>query len=157
LNDSQIFGLYIPLVQNRIGEDEIELCLQNGITPLKIDSFERVAVVRAISTWVENAIFLDITTITSLDYFRYAVKARLALVFKGVKNVADMPKRVRTQVLFVASSLDKDEEILRNVDDYASQFEAMEDPSDPTRINIACPSPVVPGLHRICARFDLVF
>jgi phage tail sheath gpL-like len=158
LNGKQLFGLHVPVTADRISETEIESALWNGVTPTRVDAQGRIAIVRAITTDVSHDFYVDITTVTGLDYFRTAFVARCDSVFEGAKNTPDMPGKLLTQARFVAKQLEaKPLEVLRDVDKHWDEFAAEQDPADPNRANVACPSAIVPGLHRICTRFDLIW
>jgi phage tail sheath gpL-like len=159
LNHRELFGIHIPSVADRVDETDIETALWNGVTPIKVNRVGRAAIVRAISTDVEHDWAVDITTATSLQRFQDAFVRRCESVFVGpaAKNLGESTvKAVVSQALFVARQLEG-EGVLRKIKEYKSQFVGEEDPGDANRINVACPSPVVPGLHRICGRFDLVW
>jgi phage tail sheath gpL-like len=156
LNELQLFGLHVPAVASRLSAAEIETCLYNGVSPLVVDNQERVAVVRAITTDITHTQLLDVGIICALDYFRTAFITRCKDVFKRAKNTAKTPDAVVTQALFVARQLEKPGiDILRDVDLYKDKFVAEQDETDATAVRVSVPAPIVPGLQRIMARFDL--
>jgi phage tail sheath gpL-like len=157
LNGLQLFGLHVPAIASRFTDAEIETLLWNGVSPLVVDNQERVSVVRAITTDITHAQLVDVTTICGWDYFRYAFRTRCIDVFKSSKNLPRTKKAVVSQALFVAHQCEEAEMGVTNVDAYKDKFTAETDPVDPTRINVTVPSPIIPGLQRICARFDLYY
>lgn len=155
-------GLPPSNYQDRLTRTQQEDLLQNGVTPLIVDSGENVAICRLISTYVTNAsgivdpALLDLTTIRTLDYVRLATRQRLALRFPNSKLSARSPVLVRAEVLDVLYQLDQ-LEILENVKENEAGVIVERDTQDPNRIDVRIPAYVVPGLHVIAERIDLLF
>jgi phage tail sheath gpL-like len=157
LNGCQVFGLNVPLVPSQFNDTEIEELLWAGVSPLIVDEQSCVAVKRSITTNVSDARMLDVTTITGWDYFRFAFVQRCKQVFAQAKNLVSTPAAVKTQALFVAQQCEDAQMGVTGVAQYQDKFTAEKDASDPTRVNVTVPSPIIPGLQRICARFDLYY
>ncbi len=161
LDDLPLKGIDAPAVKDRFTRTEQETLLQNGVTPLYVVPGEIVAVVRMITTYTKNSqgvadpSLLDITTVTSLDYFRDDVRQRLALRFPHPKATARLPQQVITEVIDVMR-IEEQLEILRDVDYWKTFVAAEYDLVDNTRLDIKIPAPVVPGAHIFAGELDLV-
>ena len=161
-NNEKISGLPAVNYTDRLTRTQQEDLLSNGVTPLIVDSGENVVICRAISTYVTNAAgvvdpsLLDLTTIKTLDYVRAATRQRLALRFPNNKLSARTPTLVRAEVLDVLYLLEK-LEILYNVKANESGVLVERDLQDVNRLDIRIPAQVVPGLHVIAERIDLLF
>jgi len=154
-------GASVPTVPDRFTRTQQEAMLNNGLAPFIVIPGEELAICRAISTYVLNAYgtpdptLLDINTYRSLDYLRFQVMTRLQNVFQRAKLSAKTPRRVVAQVLDVLYLLEQ-QEIIQNVDQYKSGVIAERDTSDPTRINIRIPGPLVTGLHVLAGVIQLI-
>lgn len=160
LNTLPLNGIEPPAVADYLSRAEQENLLYNGVTPLEVGAGNTVQIVRAISSYTLNAAgapdvsLLDRTTIKTLDYFRETVVNDQRIRFSRDKVTARTLRQVRERAIELAFRLE-DLEILRYVKDYLADFLCELDAQDPTRINIKIPSPVVPGLNILAARFDL--
>ncbi len=161
LNGLQLFGLHVPSVQGRLSEaaGEIEACLQNCVSPLTVDEDGRVAIVRAITTYIcdDDERLLDVNVITGWDYYRYAWRNRMKTVFNQAKNLPKTPDAVNTQSISVACDCEEQEMGVCDVAQYLDKFKSEKDANNSTRVNSIVPSPIIPGLQRICAVFNLYF
>jgi len=138
---------------------EIEACLAAGVTPLEVVGTE-MQIVRSITTYVKDAgsepdtSLLDTTTITTLDYTRDACRVRVKARFRRAKLTARAPAAVRSVILGVLKELEG-LDILKDIDAHAEDLAVEPNALDATRLDCAIPTPVVPGLHVVAARFDL--
>lgn len=160
LNTLELKGIHAPAIDQRLSRTEQENCLYNGVTPLEVGPGERVQIVRAVSTYVQDAqgvddiSLLDITTIRSLDYSRKAWLDRISLRFPRSKKTTRVKDAIRTELLDVSYKLEE-LEILENVDEHKAKLLVEDDLQDPNRVNAAIPADVVNGLHVFAARIDL--
>jgi len=161
LDDLVLNGIDAPAVADRFTRTEQETMLANGVAPLYVVPGEQIAVVRMITTYTVNSqdiadpSLLDITTITSLDYFRDDVRARLSLRFPHPKATSRLPQQVINEVIdvmYVEEAL----EILRDTDTWKAFVQASYDAIDNTRLNIKIPASVVPGAHIFAGELDLI-
>ncbi len=161
LDDLPLKGIDAPAVSDRFTRTEQETMLANGVTPLYVMPGEIVGVVRMVTTYTVNSqaiadpSLLDITTITSLDYFRDDVRQRLSLRFPHPKATARLPLQVIAEVIDVMR-IEEQLEILRDVDYWKTFVTAEYDLVDNTRLDIKIPAPVVPGAHIFAGELDLV-
>ena len=162
LNTLALAGIAIPALADRLSRSEQENCLANGVAPIEVGPGETVQIVRAISTYTQNASnvpdtsLLDITTIRALDYVRLSCRTRVALRFPREKlNSVKTPPRVRSELLDVLHALE-DANMVENVDTYASGLIVQVDGTDATRLDAQIPANIVPGLHIFAAVIDLI-
>ena len=161
LNTLALTGIAAPPVAQRLSRTEQESCLANGTTPLEVGPGEVVQIVRAISTYVQDAqgiddvSLLDITTICTLDYVRKAIRTRIALRFPRSKLSSKTPEAVRDQTLDVLYQLEE-LEIVEEVAANAAGVICERDEQDPNRLNEKIPVDIVNGLHVFAGRIDLL-
>ena len=161
LNTLELKGIHAPVIKDRLSRTEQEVCLNNGVTPLEVGPGGRVQVVRAISTYTQDAqgvddvSLLDITTIRTLDYVRRACRERISLRFPREKLSEKTPPKVRSELLDVLYKLEE-LEIVEAVDTHADGLIVERDSQDSNRLNGKIPTDVVNGLHVFAGRIDLL-
>lgn len=155
LNGLELKGIAIPAVVDRLSRNEQEICLWNGVTPLEVTPDNRVVIVRAVSTYVSDISWLDITTIRTLDYVRDACRERIKLRFQRSKLSSKTPAKVKSELLDVLLKLEEleiVEEVLANKDALVVERNLQ----DPNRLDAKIPADVVNGLHVFAGRIDLL-
>lgn len=161
LNTLEIKGLDITDVEHWPSRTEQENALYNGVTPLETTTANRVQIVRAISTYTENAAgvpdvaLLDITTMRTLHYVRKAVRERVALRFPREKLSERTPPKVRSEIYDVLIKLEE-LEIIEAVVENKDGLIVERDSQDVNRLNARIPADVVNGLHVFAGRIDLL-
>jgi len=161
LNTLELKKIHAPSIDDRLTRTEQESCLYNGVTPLEVGPGEKVQIVRAISTYIQDAqgiddiSLLDITTIRTLDYVRKACRERVALRFPREKLSSKTPPKVKSELLDVLFKLE-DLEIVEEVDANKDGLIVERDIQDPNRLNAKIPTDVVNGLHVFAGRIDLL-
>jgi len=160
LDGMELPGLLPPAEGAGLTRAEVETALRNGVTPLEEVAGGKVAVVRSITTYVEDAAgapdtsLLETATIDTMDYVRDAVRAAYRVEHLGKKITAQRPAQVRSTILRTLKDLER-QEVLRDVDEHADATVVQPHPTDVHRLDAQVPSEVVPGLHVLAARFDL--
>jgi phage tail sheath gpL-like len=161
LDTVQLTGITPAAIADRFSGTEVESLLWNGVAPMVVGPGNVVQVERAISAYTLNAAgvpdpsLLDITTIRALDYARAAWRQRMALRFPRGKQDALKQARILSETYDVLKQLEA-AEILENVDEWKAGILVQQHSSDPTRIDVAIPTDVVPGLHVIAAVMNLI-
>jgi phage tail sheath gpL-like len=161
LNTLELAGINSPPLADYLTQTEIESLLWNGVTPLKVDADQNVAIVRAVSTYTTNSSgiadpsLLDITTIRSLDYVRLACRTVIGLRFPRSKNPPGMAAKVRSTLLTTLLQLEG-LEIVENVEANAAGLLVEQDSQTNTQLDAKIPAAVVPGLHVLAGRIDLL-
>ena len=160
LNYKAIPGIDAPVIANRLSRAEQETLLANGVTPLAVSTSEATYFVRAVTTYTVNASstpdisYLDVTTITSLDYGDLAIRTRIQTRFPAPKKTLRTRKAIRSEILAVMKDLEA-AEIWRDIDAYSDQLVIEDDATDPARWNVLIPAPVVPGAHILAMQLVL--
>ncbi|WP_323114337.1 phage tail sheath C-terminal domain-containing protein [Pseudomonas guariconensis] len=161
LNTLALTGIAVPDVASRLSRTEQETCLANGVTPLEVGPGDLVQIVRAVSTYTQNAAgandvsLLDITTMRTLFYVRNACRERIRLRFPRSKLSSRTPPAVRSELLDVLKKCEE-LEILEEVDANAPDLVVERSLQDVNRLNAAIPADVVNGLHVFAGRIDLL-
>ncbi|MFA7465580.1 MAG: phage tail sheath subtilisin-like domain-containing protein [Syntrophales bacterium] len=161
LNTLELKGIAVADIADRLSRTEQESLLYNGVTPLEIGPGERVQIVRAISTYIQDAqgipdiSLLDITTIRTLDYVRKACRERIALRFPREKLSSKTPDKVKSELIDVLFKLE-DLEIVEEVEANKDGLLVERDLQDPNRLDAKIPCDVVNGLHVFAGRIDLL-
>jgi phage tail sheath gpL-like len=161
LNTLEIKGLDVTPVTSRPGRVEQENALNNGLTPLEGGPGNRVQIVRAITTYTQDAqgvadiSLLDLTTMRTLHYARKALRERIALRFPREKLSSRTPKKVRSEILDVLYKMEE-LEIVEEVAANADGVVVERDSQDPNRLDAKIPVDVVNGLHVFAGRIDLL-
>lgn len=152
-------GVAIADVPDRFTRSEQETLLKAGVSPIDVlgqdCTIVRLVTTRTTISGVADLTLIDTTTIASLDYFRYAWRSRMRLKFSRSKLDDDILRSIPEQTIDVMLLL-QDAKILQKVDAYKDRVIAARDPNYPGRARVQVPAPVVPGLHQIFARFDLI-
>ncbi|NLO90669.1 MAG: phage tail protein [Elusimicrobia bacterium] len=159
LNTLELPGIDIPEIADRLDGNEVEAALNNGLTPAVVGPNGTLQIVRAITTYTANATgtldssYLDVTTVTSLDYVRAASKARIALRFPRSKFPASLLKPIELELYDVLKRCEE-LEIVEEVDANRSALKVERNSAG--RADAAIPAQTVPGLHVFAGRIDLL-
>jgi phage tail sheath gpL-like len=161
LNQLPLVGIAPASVENNYSYTQEQSLLFNGVTPLKTQPGAQVGISRAITTYTTNATGtadpsqLDLTTITTADFYALAVETNQQLTFGRAKASNGIEDRIRTVNIQTAKALES-LEILRNVDKNLDGFIVEEDTVNFGQYNSILPGPVVPGLHVMANRVDVI-
>lgn len=161
LNTLALTGVAVPPVGQRLGRNEQEVALANGVTPLEVGPGEVVQIVRAITTYTksptgaDDIALLDLTTIRTLYYVRQACRDRIRLRFPREKLSDRKLPDVRSELLDVLKKLEE-LEIVEAVGDNADGLIVQRSLQDPNRVDARIPTDVVNGLHVFAGRIDLL-
>ena len=152
LQTLQLPGLLPPSVSDRWQLNERNLLLYDGISTFTVDTGSNVQIERMITMYRENAFgspdpsYLDVETIATLSYLRYAVRTRITQKFPRHKLADDgirvspgqaivTPQVIRAELLALFTEL----EYAGLVEDYAQFSETLiveRDQNDRNRINV---------------------
>lgn len=160
-DDAVLKGIHAPDVPDRLSVMVQEELLANGVTPLHVIPGEKVAIVRAITTYVadssgmEDPRLLDLSKPRALDYTRKACNQRIALKFKNTRKT-DVRKELMIDEILDVLTLLEQEEVVKDVEKWKDYILIEDDPVEEGRWNVRIPAPIVPGLHVIAQRFDLL-
>lgn len=159
LNSMELIGLNPAPMQNWLSEAQIEACLHNGVTPVRVGPGNVLQVVRAVTTYTLNAAgvpdisMLDWTTIGTLDYVANAIEQRIQLRFPRDKKTVRTKARLQDEIMNVLLKLEE----LEIIEDVQKTDVLIEDDmNDPSRYNTRIKINVVNGLHVVANRLDLI-
>ena len=159
LQTLELPGLLPPEMKERFTREERNLLLKDGIATFLVDAGGRVLIERVITTYQTNAFgvedisYLDLETKWTVDYIRYAVRARIALRFPRYKLANDgtqfapgqaivTPRVIRAELLGLFRELEE-VGLVENFDQFKADLLVVRSNSDPNRINAVIPPDVV--------------
>ncbi|MBF0249964.1 MAG: phage tail sheath subtilisin-like domain-containing protein [Alphaproteobacteria bacterium] len=148
-----------PVPGDRFTLEERNLLLFDGIATFKVDDGGRVLIERVITTYETNASgiddpsYLDLTTMKTLAYLRYSVRARILQKYPRHKLASDgtaygagqaivTPSVIRAELI----ALFKDWEsagLVEGIDQFKADLIVERDASDVNRVNALIPPDVV--------------
>lgn len=158
-NNEELIGIAPSATEQRLTRAQQESTLENGVTPLEIGAGESVRVVRAITTYTTNAAgtldiaLLDIMTIRSLDFGRFAIEQRQGLRFSQAKATSRTRAKVQSEVFDVIENGLAPAEIWKPVS--IEEIIVEPDSDVPGRFNTSIPAHVVQGLHILTNKINL--
>lgn len=152
-------GVLPPALADRFTRQERDLLLRDGISTYTVDQGGNVLVERVITTYQTNAFaiddvsYLDLETKWTVDYMRFAFRARIALRFPRHKLADDgtsfapgqaivTPNIIRGELLDVARTLEQ-AGILEGFSQFKSELVVVRSVSDTGRVNCILPPNVV--------------
>jgi phage tail sheath gpL-like len=152
-------GVLTPAEADRYTRAERDLLLRDGISTFTVGSDDTVYIERVITTYQTNAFgvddtsFLDLETVWTVDYIRYAVRVRIALRYPRYKLANDgtnyapgqaivTPKAIRAELLALFKELEF-AGLVENFDQYKAQLLVVRSTQDPNRINAVIPPDII--------------
>ena len=133
--------------------------LQDGIATFLVDAGGRVLIERVVTTYQTNAFgiadisYLDLETKWTVDYIRYAIRARIALRFPRYKLANDgtnfapgqaivTPRVIRAELLGLFRELEQ-VGLVENFDQFKQDLLVVRSTSDPNRVNAVIPPDII--------------
>lgn len=152
-------GVLPPALADRFTRQERNLLLRDGISTFTVDQGGNVLIERVVTTYQTNAYgiddvsYLDLETKWTVDYMRYAFRARIALRFPRHKLADDgtnfapgqaiaTPSIIKSELLDVARQLEL-AGILEGFDQFKNDLIVVRSMSDRNRVNCILPPDVV--------------
>lgn len=152
-------GVMPPALADRFTRQERDLLLRDGISTFMVDQGGTVLIERVITTYQTNAYgiddvsYLDLETKWTVDYMRYAFRARIALRFPRHKLADDgtnfapgqaiaTPSVIKSELLDVARQLEL-AGILEGFSQFKEDLIVVRSLSDRNRVNCILPPDVV--------------
>ena len=152
-------GVRAPRLQDRFNYGERTLLVRDGISTTTVNAAGEVYLERVVTYYQQNALGLDDTSLSSLeakwtvDYYRYQVRARIALRFPRHKlvndgtNIGPGQKFVTPQMISdEITALERDLEemgIVEDVDTSKKNRLVLCSKTDPDRVNAVLPPNLV--------------
>jgi phage tail sheath gpL-like len=160
-------GILPPARADRFTRQERDLLLRDGISTFTVDQGGNVLVERVITTYQVNAYgiddisYLDLNTKWTVDYIRYAVRARIALRFPRHKLADDgtsfapgqaiaTPNMIRGELLALGRDLES-AGIIENFNQFKDDLVVVRSLSDRNRVNCILPPDIVNQLRVFAA------
>ncbi len=154
-----IDGLLPPPPASRFTREERDLLLHDGIATFTVDDGGRVLIERIITNYQTNAAgiedisYLDLNTKWTVDYVRYATRARIAMRYPRHKLADDgtafapgqavvTPKVIRAELLSLFRDLEE-AGLVENFDQFKEDLLVVRSSSDPNRINTVMPPDLI--------------
>lgn len=152
-------GLLAPQVSARFTREERNLLLKDGISTFLVGQDGKVYIERVITTYQTNAFgvedlsYLDLETKWTVDYIRYAVRARIALRYPRYKLADDgtqfapgqaivTPRHIRAELLGLFRELEA-VGLVENFDQFKDDLLVVRSNSDANRVNAVIPPDIV--------------
>lgn len=152
-------GVLASKEEDRYTQEERNLHLHDGISTFKVDAGGNVLIERLITSYQTNAFgvedisYLDVTTLRTLAYLRYTVRARIALRFPRHKLADDgtnfgpgqaivTPSVIRAELI----ALFKEWELAglaEDIEQFKSELIVQRNSADPNRVDAIIPPDVV--------------
>lgn len=152
-------GLLAPPEESRFTRAERDLLLRDGISTFTAGPDGSVSIERVITTYqtnatgVEDVSYLDLNTVWTVDYIRYAVRARIALKF-GRHKLADdgtrfgagqpivTPSIIRGELLALFGELE-DAGLVEKFDQFKRDLLVLRSTADQNRVNAIIPPDLI--------------
>lgn len=152
-------GVLPPALNFRFTQAERNLLLRDGISTWTVDAGGTVLIERVITTYQTNVLgipdisYLDLETKWTVDYIRYAVRARIALRYPRYKLADDgtqfapgqaivTPRVIKAELYGLFRELEE-AGLVENFDQFKADLLVVRSNSDPNRINAVIPPDIV--------------
>jgi len=152
-------GILPPSEADRYTRPERDLLLRDGISTFTVDQGGNVLIERVVTTYQTNAYgiddvsYLDLETKWTVDYIRFAFRARIALRFPRHKladngtsfapgQAVATPNVIRGELLDVARQLERSG-LLEGFEQFKDQLLVVRSDADRNRVNAVLPPNVV--------------
>lgn len=154
-----VAGLLSPPEESRFTRAERDLLLRDGISTFTVDAGGVMRLERVITTYQTNAFgiedisYLDLNTKWTVDYIRFAVRARIALRYPRYKLADDgtrfapgqaivTPKLIRAELLALFRELEFAGQV-ENFDQFKGDLLVVRSDQDPNRVNAVIPPDII--------------
>jgi phage tail sheath gpL-like len=165
-------GILPPALADRFTRQERDLLLRDGISTFLVDQGGNVLIERVVTTYQVNAYgiddvsYLDLETKWTVDYIRFAFRARIALRFPRHKLADDgtsfapgqavaTPNIIRGELLDVARQLEL-VGVLEGFDQFKNELIVVRSLVDTGRVNCILPPNVVNQFRVFAASVQFV-
>lgn len=155
----ELSGLLAPAVSSQFTREERNLLLKDGVSTFTVGPDGAVYVERVITTYQTNAFgvedisYLDLETKWTVDYIRYAVRARIALRYPRYKLADDgtqfapgqaivTPRQIRAELMGLFRELES-VGLVEGFDQFKEDLIVVRSASDPNRVNAVIPPDIV--------------
>jgi phage tail sheath gpL-like len=152
-------GILAPEEKDRYTMAERDLHLHDGVSTFIVDGGGRVLIERLITTYQTNAFgvedisYLDVTTMRTLAYLRYSVRARIARKYPRHKLAGDgtrfspgqavvTPKVIRAELISLFTQWEA-AGLVEDIEQFKADLIVERNQSDPNRVDAIIPPDVI--------------
>lgn len=152
-------GVLPPAIADRFDLEDRDLLLYGGIATFSVDDGGRVLIERVITNYqtnaqgVEDVSYLDLETLKTLAFIRYAIRARISLRYPRHKLARDgtragrgqalaTPALIRAELIALFRELE-DAGLVEDFDQFVDDLIVEINGSDPNRIDALIPPNIV--------------
>jgi len=152
-------GILPPSESARFTLEENNLLLKDGISTFEVDSGGNVKIQRLITTYQQTAggvpdtSYLDVTTMRTLAFLRFSVRARIALKFPRYKLANDgtnfgagqaivTPNIIRAELIALFRDWE-DAGLAENIDQFKADLLVERNTTDPNRVDAIIPPDII--------------
>jgi len=145
-------GILAPAVVDRYTREERDLHLHDGISTFTVDAGGNMAIERLITTYQTNSggipdpSYLDVTTMRTLSFIRFSMRARIALRYPRFKLAGDTepdrpgqaivrPKDIRNELIALFTDW-QNAGLVEDVEQFKTELLVIISPTDPNRIDV---------------------
>ncbi|SDH88648.1 phage tail sheath subtilisin-like domain-containing protein [Roseospirillum parvum] len=163
-------GLLPPAVEERFDLTERNLLLHDGVATHKVDAGGRVLVERAVTTYevdaggIEDASYLDVTTLATVAYLRYSLRARITQKFPrhklasngtayGAGQAIVTPDVIRAELVALFKDWE-DAGLVEGFDQFKRDLIVERNANDPNRVDAVIPPDVVNQLRIFAGKIE---
>ncbi len=165
-------GLLPPAVQDRWTFDERDLLLHNGISTFEVSPGGVPAIERLITNYQKNAAniadtsYLNVNTLATLSYIRFATRARITSKFPRYKLAGDTvkvapgqfivtPSIIRAEMIALAQELAA-AGIVEDLAQFKADLVVQIDPTDPDRVNVLSSPNLINQLRIVAEQIQFI-
>ncbi len=152
-------GVLPPSIRDQFTLQERDLLLHDGIATWRVDEAGLVQIERLITSYqrsqagAEDTAFLDIETVATLAFVRFAERTRILAKFPRFKLADDSftvrpgqaivrPRDIRNELIALAGEL-ADRGLVEDLAGFRADLLVERDPNDPNRVNVLNPANLV--------------
>lgn len=161
LTDLVVPGIRAPRPEQRFTRQERELLLRDGISTFRVNAAGEVAIERLISCYQVNSAgfddisYLDVQTTTTLGYYRYSYRQRMAQKFPRAKLTDDTIAAVKAETIALAREWEE-AGLMEDVEGFLAGLVIERDGSSPTQLNTLMTPDTVNGLLQLATRIEFI-
>jgi phage tail sheath gpL-like len=166
-------GDIAPKPVERFVREDRDTLLHDGISTHVVDPGGNVLLERPITTYLVNpdgapdAAYLDVTTMLTLGYLRYTLRARIAAKYPRHKLMDDgdpippgqpivTPKTLNAELVCLARDWEA-AGLVDNIDEFKSLLIVERDKTDRSRVNALIPPDIISGLRVFAGQIQFAF
>lgn len=159
LQTLELVGVMAPPREKRWSMEERNILLYDGIATYRIASDDTVQIEREVTMYQTNAwgspdpSYLDVQTVATLGYWRYAVNARIQQKFPrhkladdgtayGPGNAVVTPSVIRAELIALMRELEE-KGLVENVETFKEQLIVERNADDRNRVDVLAPPDLV--------------